>query len=127
MTRPNVLLVCVEHWSGRNLSSAGHPCIMTPTLDRLAANGVRFTNAYSATPTCIPARRALMTGTTAKTHGDRIFNETLKMPDLPTLPQIFSEAGYQTYAVGKLHVYPQRDRIGFDDVILNTFEFFIIE
>ena len=119
MARPNVLLICVEHWSGRNLGSAGHGCVMTPTLDSLAANGTRFTNAYSATPTCIPARRALMTGTTARTHGDRVFDETLRMPKAPTLAQVFSEAGYQTYAVGKLHVYPQRDRIGFDDVLLN--------
>jgi len=92
---------------------------MTPTLDQLAANGARFTNAYSAPPTCIPARRALMTGTTARTHGDRTFKEGQPMPDFPTLAGTFSEAGYQTYAVGKLHVFPQRDRIGFDDVILN--------
>lgn len=39
-------------------------------------------------------------------------------PGLPTLPQMFRNAGYQAYAVGKLHVYPQRNRIGFDDVIL---------
>ena len=41
------------------------------------------------------------------------------MPEVPTLADTFSGAGYQTYAVGKLHVYPQRDRIGFDDVLLN--------
>lgn len=116
---PNVLLICVDHWPGRLLGAAGHPAIMTPTIDRLAALGVRCTNAYSATPTCIPARRALMTGTTARTHGDRVFHETLPMPALPTLAQAFRDAGYQAYAVGKLHVYPQRDRIGFDDVILN--------
>ena len=40
-------------------------------------------------------------------------------PSLPTMAQTFRDAGYQAYAVGKLHVYPQRDRIGFDDVILN--------
>ena len=40
------------------------------------------------------------------------------MPNLPTMAQTFRDAGYQAYAVGKLHVYPQRDRIGFDDVIL---------
>jgi len=119
MIRPNVLLICVDHWPGRLMDVAGGRCITTPTLNQLARNGVRFTNAYSATPTCIPARRALMTGTTAKTHGDRIFNETLEMPDLPTLPGTFAAAGYQTYAVGKLHVYPQRDRIGFHDVVLN--------
>jgi arylsulfatase len=117
--KPNVLLICVEHWSGRLLGAAGHPSVLTPTLDQLAANGVRYTNAYSAVPVCIAARRALMTGTTPQTHGDRCFNETLEMPEFPTLAQTFYDAGYQTYAVGKLHVYPQRDRIGFGDVILN--------
>ena len=118
-TSPNVLLICVEHWPGPFLGCEGHPALQTPTLDQLAANGVRFTRAYSAVPSCIPARRALMTGTAAKTHGDRVFNETLEMPDLPTLAGCFAGAGYQTYAVGKMHVYPQRDRVGFQDVILN--------
>ncbi|HIM55781.1 MAG TPA: hypothetical protein EYM39_03670 [Candidatus Latescibacteria bacterium] len=60
-----------------------------------------------------------MTGTTAKTHGDRVFKEHLEMdPALPTMPQVFRDAGYQAFAVGELHVYPQRDRIGFDEVIL---------
>jgi len=114
--RPNVLLICVDHWPGNLLGSARHPCVMTPTLDQLAANGVRFSNAYSTTPVCIAARRGLMTGMTARSHGDRSFNESLPMPDVPTLAGTFSDAGYQTYAVGKLHVYPQRDRIGFGDV-----------
>ena len=116
---PNILMICVDHWPGYLLGAEGHGCILTPTLDSLASGGVRFTRAYSATPTCIPARRALMTGTTAQTHGDRIFNETLRMPDVPTLAEAFTAAGYQAYAVGKMHVYPQRNRIGFGDVILN--------
>ena len=41
------------------------------------------------------------------------------MPDLPTLGQTFRNAGYQAFAVGKMHVYPQRDRVGFDDIILS--------
>jgi hypothetical protein len=53
-----------------------------------------------------------------RTHGDRIYDETLRMPPVPTLAQTFRDAGYQAYAVGKLHVMPPRDRIGFDDVIL---------
>jgi arylsulfatase A-like enzyme len=102
------------------LGAAGYPCLLTPTLDQLAENGVRFSNAYSAVPVCIAARRALMTGATPRTHGDRGFAEQLRMPDnLPTLAQTFRDAGYQAYAVGKLHVYPQRDRIGFDDVLIN--------
>jgi arylsulfatase len=118
--KPNVLLICVDHWPGVLLGSSAHPSVMTPTLDQLASNGVKYTNAYSACPVCIPARRGLMTGTTPRTHGDRVFNETLPMdPHLTTMAQAFSDGGYQTYAVGKLHVFPQRDRIGFHDVILN--------
>jgi arylsulfatase A-like enzyme len=116
--RPNVLLVSTDHWPASLFGGMGHPAIQTPTLDQLAKNGIRFTNAYSECPVCIPARRTLMTGTTPRTHGDRVFKETLKMPSLPTLAQTFRNNGYQAFAVGKLHVYPQRDRIGFDDVIL---------
>lgn len=120
MTRPNVLLICVDHWPGPLIGAAGYEGILSPTLNRLANNGTIFSQAYSTTATCIPARRAIMTGTKAKTHGDRVFNEYLEMdPELPTLPQVFRDAGYQAFAVGKMHVYPQRDRIGFDDVILN--------
>ena len=118
MPRPNVLLVCTDHWPARLLGCAGHPDILTPTLDQLAGNGIRFTRAYSTTPICIPARRDLMTGTTPRTHGDRTFKEQEPMPaGLPTMPQTFRDAGYQAFAVGKLHFYPQRARIGFDDVI----------
>ena len=116
--QPNVLLICVDHWPGPLLGAAGNDHILTPTLDDLCGNGVRFSRAYSATPTCIPARRALMTGTTAQAHGDRSFSY-IPMPDLITMPQAFRNAGYQAFAVGKLHVTPTRDRIGFDDVILN--------
>lgn len=59
-----------------------------------------------------------MTGLNPRSHGDRTFQTKLTMPDAPTLADCFRDAGYQAYAVGKLHVYPQRDRIGFDDVIL---------
>lgn len=117
-SKPNFLVVSTDHWSASLLGSVGHPAIQTPTLDALVRNGVCFDNCYSTCPVCIPARRTLMTGTTPKTHGDRVFQPELPMPELPTMAQTFSDAGYQTYAVGKLHVYPQRDRIGFDDVIL---------
>ena len=114
----NVLCVMVDQWPASLLGCANHPDILTPTLDELASSGTRFTNCYSATPVCIPARRELMAGVDSRVHGDKCFNEHLRMPDIPTMAGCFSRAGYQTYAVGKLHVFPQRDRIGFDDVIL---------
>ncbi len=116
--RPNVLLITADHWPGSLLGVRGHRVIQTPTLDQLARNGVLYTQAYSPCPICIPARRSLMTGTPPRTHGDRIFNDSLRMPPVTTLAQSFRDAGYQAYAVGKIHVYPPRDRIGFDDVLL---------
>lgn len=119
MSRPNVLLISTDHWPAALLGAAGHSSVLTPTIDELARSGVRFTNAYGECPVCIPARRTLMTGTSPRRHGDRDFGETRPMPELPTMAQTFRAAGYQAYGVGKLHVYPQRNRIGFDDVILD--------
>lgn len=119
MTKPNVLLICTDHWYNSLLGAAGHPTVQTPGLDEIAEAGVRFTNAYSECPVCIPARRTLMSGLTPKSHGDRVFNDTLTFPEVTTLAQAFRDAGYQADAVGKLHVHPQRDRIGFDSVLLD--------
>lgn len=116
----NIMLITVDQWSGDYLGCAGNNEILTPSLDELAKGGIRYSNAISTTPVCIPARRELMLGVGSKTHGDRIFNESLCMPpNIPSMAQVFKINGYQAFAVGKLHVYPQRDRIGFDDVILH--------
>ncbi|MDA7598911.1 sulfatase-like hydrolase/transferase [Alphaproteobacteria bacterium] len=118
--QPNILLIVTDHWPANLLGAAGHPAVHTPVLDALCRNGVRYTNCYSETPVCLPARRTLMTGTTPREHGDRTFQPLRPMEShLPTLAQTFRNAGYQAYAVGKTHTYPQRDRIGFDDVTLD--------
>ena len=109
MDQPNVLLICTDHWPGKMIGALGHPAVFTPTIDQMAALGIAFTNAYATTPTCIPARRELMTGTFSKTHGDRVFDGKTPMPQ-PTIAQVFRDAGYQAYGVGKLHVNPPRDR-----------------
>ena len=93
MPRPNVLLICVDHWQGRLMDVRGHPTVLTPTIDQFAASGTNFTNAYSTTPICVPARRELMTDAESPTHGDHVFAERLPMPDLPTLAQTFRDAG----------------------------------
>ena len=116
--RPHVLMVTADHWFASLLGAAGHPCVQTPTLDELTRTGTRFTRAYTETPVCIPARRTLMAGCPPRVHGDRVYSDEMLMPDIPNLAQTFRDAGYQAYAVGKLHVFPQRQRLGFDDVLL---------
>ena len=110
--KPHILLITTDHWPNSLLGANRHPVIQTPTLDALARSGTLFTRAYSECPVCAPARKTLMTGRAPR------FDESLSLDGLPTLAQTFRDTGYQTYAAGKLHVHPQRSRIGFDDVLL---------
>jgi choline-sulfatase len=116
--RPNVLFLMVDQWAAAMFGHAGHPVIQTPTIDQLTRLGTRYSQAYSESPICIPARRTIMTGQSPRTHGDRSFLPAEPMPRQPLLAQCFRDAGYQATAIGKLHVFPQRDRIGFDDALL---------
>lgn len=119
MSHPNVVLICTDQWRGDCLSIAGHPLVRTPYLDGLARSGTLFTNAYSAHPTCVPARMTLMTGLTAAHHRRVGYEDGVPFDVDVTLPGRFRQAGFQTQAIGKMHYWPERGRIGFDDVLLH--------
>ncbi len=119
--RPNIVLICVDQMRGDALSAAGHPVVRTPYLDSLAAEGTSFSHAYSATPTCVPARVALMTGQGPSSHGRLGYREGVPfgVAHTVTMPGVLRQHGYQTQAIGKMRVYPERERAGFDDVRLH--------
>ena len=118
-TQPNVLLICCDHLRADWLGCNGHPLVMTPQLDKLAAAGVNFRGAFSECPVCVPARRILMTGLNPYGIHMRQNVDAQPFPEGPKLAEVLTRAGYQTFAAGKLHVCPQRNRIGFEDVQLN--------
>ncbi|MDI2036290.1 arylsulfatase [Paenarthrobacter nitroguajacolicus] len=121
MSKPNVILICVDEWRGDCLSSDGHPYVQTPHLDDLARNGVRFSKGYSATPSCVPARAALFTGQSQERHGRVGYNDGVPFHAVHpvTLQGEFRKGGYHTQAIGKMHVWPERSRLDFDDVVLH--------
>ncbi|WP_166849034.1 arylsulfatase [Isoptericola sp. BMS4] len=116
---PNVLVVFTDQWRGDCLSAAGHPVVETPFIDRWASTGRRFTRAYSANPSCIPARASLMTGQSARTHGRVGYQDGVPWDYETTLAGELTRAGYRTHAVGKLHTYPERHDLGFESVELH--------
>lgn len=118
-TQPNIILINVDQWRGDCLSVSGHPVVHTPYLDQLALEGARFDRAYSATPTCIPARAALYTGLRQATHGRVGYQDGVPWDYPVTIAGEFTRHGYQTQAIGKLHVYPERSQVGFQNVILH--------
>ncbi|MEK3883750.1 sulfatase-like hydrolase/transferase [Paenibacillus sp. PL2-23] len=114
--KPNILFITTDQQRADCLSIARseHP-VMTPHLDQLADEGVRFTRAYSDCPLCIPSRTTIMTGRTAYAHGVDT-NGEFPIPEEKenTLPGRLTSAGYQTHAAGKMHFYPPRNRNGFE-------------
>jgi len=113
--RPNILFIAADDLAG-TLGCYGDPIARTPHLDRLAASGVCFEQAYHQIPLCNPARASLMTGRrpdrTQVYDLERHFREA--MPDVVTLPQHFATAGYFTARVGKIYHYDVPADIGSD-------------
>ncbi len=117
--KPNVLLIVADQWRGDCLGCAGHPDVKTPFLDTLATHGTLFTRAYSAVPSCIAARAALLTGMD-RAHTGRVgYQDGVRWDYANTLAGAFTKAGYQTHCAGKMHVHPLRSRQGFESVTLH--------
>ncbi len=119
--RPNIMVICVDQMRGDALSAAGHPVVKTPHLDEIAGQGTRFARAYTATPTCVPARVALFTGQSPERHGRTGYRDGVPFTEAHpvTMQGVLRDQGYQTQAIGKMHVFPERSRCGFDDVRLH--------
>ncbi len=117
--RPNVVMICVDQWRGDCLGVEGHPVVCTPYLDHLASRGARFSRAYAACPTCVPARASLYTGLSQHTHGRVGYQDGVPWNYPVTIASAFADHDYHTQAVGKLHVYPERSLMGFHNVVLH--------
>ncbi len=102
-TKPNVLLICVDDLKPL-LGCYGDKVVKTPNIDRLAARGLLFENAYCNQAVCSPSRNALLTGLRPQSLGiyDLATNFRKAAPDAVTLPQHFKANGYRAEGVGKI-------------------------
>jgi arylsulfatase A-like enzyme len=97
--RPNVLFVTVDQWRGDCLGLLGHPAVRTPTLDRLAADGVAFAHHYAQATPCGPSRASLWTGLYLHNHRS-VFNGTPLADRLPNLAREARALGYDPVLFG---------------------------
>ncbi|MEM9914000.1 MAG: sulfatase [Planctomycetota bacterium] len=117
--RPNILLL---HWHdlGRNLGCYGVPGVVSPRLDALAGEGMRFDRAFCASPLCTPARGSIFTGRYPHSNGliglvpqGWAYHEGER-----TLPMLLREHGYHTALIGQQHESHRPETLGFDELRL---------
>ena len=114
--RPNVLLILTDHWRGDSLGRLGHPVAETPHLDSLSRLGTTFTHGYTPCPSCIGARRSLMTGMTPYSQGMVGYQDGKPWEYAHTLAGELRDSGYQTANIGKTHFHPPRLHLGFEQL-----------
>lgn len=100
--RPNILFIMVDQLGAASLSAYGGPVASTPTLERLATTGVRFTRAYASVAVCAPNRATILTGRSAQAHGLTANNLELDLRT-PTYAQALRTVGYRLGGFGKFH------------------------
>lgn len=119
MTKPNIILLMCDQYRGDCLSFLDHADVKTPYLDTMAADGFCFDHAYSACPSCIPARAALFTGLDQKNHRRVGYQDGIDWEYPHMLAEELRNNGYQTQCIGKMHVHPPRLSCGFDNIKLH--------
>ena len=127
-TRPNIILINCDDLGYGDLGVYGSTANKTPAIDRLAAEGVRFTDFYMASPVCSPSRGAMMTGCYPPRIGFGMFDGHMVLfpgqavglnPSEITIARLLKEAGYATSHIGKWHCGDQPEFFptehGFDE------------
>ena len=119
--RPNVIVIIADDLGYGDVGCYGATRIHTPNIDRLASQGVRFTDGHATASVCTPSRYALLTGQYAwRKPGTGIGSSKTPLllePGSPTLPQLMKTAGYATACIGKWHLGLGRDDVDWNGTI----------
>ncbi len=104
--RPNIVFIMTDQQAFDAMSCAGNPLVSTPALDRLAAQGIRFEQAYCAFPLCVPSRTAMFSGRMPHEAGIFVNTNVIRDEEFPfeILGRRLTAGGYNTHYIGKWHL-----------------------
>ena len=118
--RPNIVVIVTDQQRSDCIGYA-NPVLETPYLDDLASQGVKFTRCYTASPSCLPSRAAMMTGMDQWSHGRLGGGAGYDALDFPaTLAGELMKAGYHTQSIGKSDQFPRRALYGFFNAVQDS-------
>jgi len=113
----NFVIIMADEHSPKVLGCYGHPQVKTPNMDKIAAAGVRFTNMYSSSPICVPARAAFATGRYVSQTG--YWDNAIAYDGrVPSWGHRLQDAGHRVVSIGKLHYTDEGSSTGFDQQIV---------
>ena len=113
MSTPNLLVIMSDEHDPRYMGASGDTFIQTPNLDRLAARGTRFTEAYTPSPICVPARASFATG--AHVHDIGFWDNAIAYEgSVKGWGHVLQDRGIRVESIGKLHYRAEDDPNGFD-------------
>jgi arylsulfatase len=116
MSKPNVLFLIVDQWNYKCLGYKGHPVVETPNLDSLKQDSVEFSRCYVQNAFCLPSRISYLSSQYLFTHREYGFHGLMD-EETPSMPEFFAQNGYETIHIGKAHVNPLVDHLGFKTFI----------
>ena len=116
--KPNIVIIHADQHRYDCLGCAGNTQIKTPNIDQLASDGVLHTEHYTVYPVCTPSRYSLISG--QYTHQHCAWTNVSTLPTgFKTFPKLLKEQGYRTTAVGKMHMTPTYQDVGYDSLVLS--------
>ena len=109
--RPNIVLIVADDHGREAVGCYGNKAVRTPHIDRLAAEGTRFSNAFCTVASCSPSRSVILTGMQSHSNGmyglEHQQHHFSSFETIKSLPVLLQQAGYRTARIGKFHVAPE--------------------
>jgi choline-sulfatase len=116
--KPHVIFIMTDQHRADALGCMGNRAVISPHIDRLAAEGTRFLSGYSSSPSSTPARSGLLTGLSPWHHGMLGYGRVARQYKYE-MPHMMRELGYYTFGVGKMHWFPQKSLHGFHATLVD--------